>query len=111
LGKTPCATTTSITATTLSSADARTQLTFASLILATMLRAERPRRKRHRILRAGIRFGHEVAAGETTTAHSRGLMFVCYQTSIERQFEYIQRRHANDPNFVSGKVRPAAARR
>ena len=33
-------------------------------------------------------------------------MFVCCQTSIERQFEYIQRSHANDPDFVSGKVRP-----
>ncbi len=62
--------------------------------------------QRHRILRAGITFGPEVASGETTTSHSRGLLFVCYQTSIERQFEYLQRRHANDPGFVSGKVRP-----
>ena len=64
--------------------------------------------QRHRILRAGIPFGPEVASGETTTSHSRGLMFVCYQTSIKRQFEYIQRRHANDPDFVSGKVRPSS---
>jgi Dyp-type peroxidase family len=63
--------------------------------------------QRHRILRAGIPFGPEVMPGETTTSHSRGLMFVCYQTSIERQFEYIQRR-ANDPGFVSGKVRPGS---
>ena len=62
--------------------------------------------QRHRILRAGITFGPEVAPSETTTSHSRGLLFVCYQTSIERQFEYVQRRHANDPDFVSGKVRP-----
>jgi Dyp-type peroxidase family len=64
--------------------------------------------QRHRILRAGIPFGPEVAPGETTTKHERGLMFVCYQTSIERQFEYIQR-NANDPNFVSGKTRPGGA--
>jgi Dyp-type peroxidase family len=64
--------------------------------------------QRHRILRTGITFGPEVASGETTTSHSRGLMFVCYQTSIERQFEYIQRGHANDPDFVSGKVRPGS---
>ena len=64
--------------------------------------------QRHRILRAGIPFGPEVAAGETTTSHSRGLMFVCYQTSIEQQFEYLQRRHANEPDFVSGKVRPGS---
>jgi Dyp-type peroxidase family len=59
----------------------------------------------HRINRQGIPFGPEVAAGETKTRYSRGLMFVCYQTSIERQFEYIQRL-ANDPGVVSGKRRP-----
>jgi Dyp-type peroxidase family len=64
--------------------------------------AEAPR---HRILRRGITFGPEVASGETTTKNKRGLMFVCYQTSIERQFEYIQRR-ANDPGFVGGKRLP-----
>jgi Dyp-type peroxidase family len=58
--------------------------------------------QRHRIIRQGITFGPEVAPGETTTRQSRGLMFVCYQTSIERQFEYIQRR-ANNPDFVGGK--------
>ena len=62
--------------------------------------------QRHRIIRAGIPFGPEVAPGETTTEHSRGLMFVCYQTSIERQFEYIQKNYANNPDFVSGKERP-----
>jgi Dyp-type peroxidase family len=62
--------------------------------------------QRHRIIRAGIPFGPEVEPGETTTRHSRGLMFVCYQTSIERQFEYIQRNYANNPDFVSGKERP-----
>jgi Dyp-type peroxidase family len=61
--------------------------------------------QRHRIIRAGIPFGPEVGPGEVTTKHSRGLMFVCYQTSIERQFEYIQRQ-ANDPGFVGGKRRP-----
>jgi Dyp-type peroxidase family len=62
--------------------------------------------QRHRIIRAGIPFGPEVEPGETTTRHSRGLMFVCYQTSIERQFEYIQRNYANNPDFVGGKTRP-----
>jgi Dyp-type peroxidase family len=65
--------------------------------------------QRHRIIRAGIPFGPEVAPGETTTKHSRGLMFVCYQTSIERQFEYIQKNYANNPDFVSGKERPGGA--
>lgn len=62
--------------------------------------------QRHRILRRGIPFGPEVAAGETVTRHNRGLMFVCYQTSIERQFEHIQSRYANNPEFVGGKHRP-----
>jgi Dyp-type peroxidase family len=64
--------------------------------------------QRHRIIRAGIPFGPEVEPGETTTKHSRGLMFVCYQTSIERQFEYIQRNYANNPDFVYDKVRPGS---
>jgi hypothetical protein len=64
--------------------------------------------QRHRILRAGIICGPEVASGETATLHSRGLMFVCYQTSIERQFEYIQRMHSNNPDFVPDKVRPGS---
>jgi Dyp-type peroxidase family len=63
--------------------------------------------QRHRIIRAGIPFGPEVMPGETMTKHSRGLMFVCYQTSIERQFEYIQKNYANDPHFVSAKERPS----
>jgi len=62
--------------------------------------------QRHRIIRAGIPFGPEVAPGETTTSHSRGLMFVCYQTSIERQFEFIQSHYANNHDFVDGKRRP-----
>ena len=62
--------------------------------------------QRHRVIRAGIPFGPEVEPGETTTRHSRGLMFVCYQTSIERQFEFIQKNYANNPDFVVGKQRP-----
>ena len=62
--------------------------------------------QRHRIIRAGIAFGPEVEPGETTTRHSRGLMFVCYQTSIERQFEFIQKNYASCPGFVGGKRRP-----
>jgi len=63
--------------------------------------------RRHRIIRAAIPFGPEMEPSETTTKHQRGLMFVCYQTSIERQFEYIQR-HANDPAFGGGKRRPGS---
>ena len=64
--------------------------------------------QRHRIVRHGIPFGPEVEPGETTTRQSRGLMFVCYQTSIERQFEFIQRSYSNNPDFVGAKTRPGA---
>jgi Dyp-type peroxidase family len=60
-----------------------------------------------RIIRAGIPFGPEVGRGETTTTESRGLMFVCYQTSIPNQFEFVQSKWASNPGFVFGKVRPA----
>jgi Dyp-type peroxidase family len=60
----------------------------------------------HRIMRAGIPFGPEVQPGETHTAHCRGLMFVCYQIAITRQFEFIQASLANNPGFVPGKRRP-----
>lgn len=62
--------------------------------------------QRHRIIRRGIPFGPEVEPGETVTRKSRGLMFVCYQTSIERQFEWLQRRFADNPDFAPGKQRP-----
>ena len=62
----------------------------------------------HRIIRAGIPFGPEVMPGETRTRYSRGLLFVCYQASIGRQFEFIQRQWASDPGFVCGKTRPAS---
>jgi len=57
----------------------------------------------HRIMRRGIPFGVEVQAGERgagTTGHSRGLMFVCYQTSIVDQFEFIIKNWVNNANFA-----------
>ena len=57
----------------------------------------------HRIMRRGIPFGPEVGPGEAsgkTTHNSRGLMFVCYQTSIEDQFEFILKNWVNNPSFA-----------
>lgn len=45
----------------------------------------------HRILRRGLPYGPTGADGE------RGLVFACYQTSIERQFEFIVRSWLNNP--------------
>jgi Dyp-type peroxidase family len=60
-----------------------------------------------RLRRAGIPFGPEIADDEEIgQEQSRGLMFVCYQTSIVKQFEFVQTSWVNSPNFVFGKVRP-----
>lgn len=62
-----------------------------------------------RIMRAGIPFGPEVTAAEAqahTTQTDRGLMFVCYQTSIPNQFEFVQVKWANNSGFIFGKKHP-----
>lgn len=49
----------------------------------------------HRLLRRGIPYSDmDSASGE------RGLLFLAYQTSFERQFEFITRRWLNEPDFV-----------
>lgn len=62
-----------------------------------------------RIMRAGIPYGPEVDPSERQThvsAGDRGLMFVCYQTSIADQFEFVQQSWANNPGFVSAAIPP-----
>ena len=62
---------------------------------------------RRRILRRGIPFGTTLPLGTPTSDPSanppypndRGLCFVCYQSSISRQFEFMQNHWANNPNF------------
>jgi Dyp-type peroxidase family len=62
----------------------------------------------HRLLRRGIAYGAPYDpgapagsphAGEVAYPHDRGLLFLCYQASIERQFEFVQRLWVNNPNF------------
>ncbi|HEY1357077.1 MAG TPA: Dyp-type peroxidase [Thermoleophilaceae bacterium] len=48
--------------------------------------------KRHRIIRRGMPYGPAFDGREA----DRGLMFVCYQASIARQFEFIQSLWLND---------------
>ena len=86
------------------SADARMRRIFAKSIPATTP-ATRRRRRGIASSAPGSRLVPKWRRVKQRPSTSRGLMFVCYQTSIERQFEYIQR-HANDPKFVSGKQRP-----
>lgn len=60
---------------------------------------------RHRIIRRGMPYTTNGDAGE------RGLMFACYQASIERQFEFVQSQWCmdgnalglgSDPDFIAG---------
>jgi Dyp-type peroxidase family len=55
----------------------------------------------HRILRRGIPFGpaFDPTAGRGHGIDSqRGLLFACYQSSIEGQFQFLQQLWANDPD-------------
>jgi Dyp-type peroxidase family len=59
--------------------------------------------ERHRILRRGIPYGPEFQDGEPEYGvepppdeRDRGLVFLCYQASIAEQFEFVQRRWADN---------------
>lgn len=54
---------------------------------------------RHRIIRRGMPYGEPLPARETTDdGADRGLVFVCFNASIARQFEGIQVQWLNDGN-------------
>jgi Dyp-type peroxidase family len=59
----------------------------------------------HRLLRRGIPFGESFNPSKPDDRVERGLLFLAYQTDIERQFEFVQKLWVNDPNFPcpSGK--------
>jgi Dyp-type peroxidase family len=63
----------------------------------------RPEAEQHRILRRGIPYGPEFVEGEAPYGgtpppdeRDRGLIFLCYQASISKQFEVVQRRWADN---------------
>jgi Dyp-type peroxidase family len=53
--------------------------------------------KRHRIIRRGMPYGRPLD-GEKDDGRPRGLIFVCFNADIERQFEVIQAQWCNDGN-------------
>jgi Dyp-type peroxidase family len=68
----------------------------------------------HRLLRRGIPYG-EVSRSSPQAPFQdsvdRGLLFLAYQTSIERQFEYVTKVLVNNPNFkepFDGEARQGA---
>ncbi|MFJ9419198.1 Dyp-type peroxidase [Streptomyces sp. NPDC101227] len=71
----------------------------AAHIRRTHPRAFEPTQK-HRIMRRGIPYGPAYTPG--TPDKDRGLMFVCYGTSLEDQFEFVQKLWSNNPGFVPG---------
>ena len=53
---------------------------------------------RHRILRRGMPYGPALPDGAPDDGAPRGLLFVCLQASISRQFEIVQTQWCNDGN-------------
>ncbi len=53
---------------------------------------------RHRILRRGMPYGPALPEGAPDDGAARGLLFVCLQASISRQFEIVQTQWCNDGN-------------
>jgi Dyp-type peroxidase family len=53
---------------------------------------------RHRLLRRGMPYGPALPDGAADDGEARGLLFVCLQASIARQFEIVQSQWCNDGN-------------
>jgi Dyp-type peroxidase family len=53
---------------------------------------------RHRLIRRGISYGPRLELGATNGDEERGLMFVCFCASLERQFEFVQKQWLTDGN-------------
>jgi deferrochelatase/peroxidase EfeB len=67
--------------------------------------------KRRRIARRGIPYGKPMpglcgpdAPTDPNPSGDRGLLFMCYQANIEKQFEFIQRTWVDNPNFPTQLV-------
>jgi Dyp-type peroxidase family len=54
---------------------------------------------RHRILRRGRSYGHRLANRMMDDGKERGLLFICLNSDIQRQFEFVQQTWINNPVF------------
>lgn len=63
---------------------------------------------RHRILRRGRSYGHRPIDPRVPDNVDRGLLFLCVNADIERQFEFVQQTWINNPVFggLNGEVDP-----
>jgi Dyp-type peroxidase family len=53
---------------------------------------------RHRLIRRGIPYGDPLPPGAEDDGQDRGVVFMCLQASISRQFEFVQAQWFNDGN-------------
>lgn len=62
----------------------------------------------HRILRRGRKFGPKICDTRTDDGEDRGLLFMCLNTDIARQFEFVQQTWLLNPDFatLSNEVDP-----
>ena len=56
---------------------------------------------RHRLIRRGIPYGEPLADGAENDGRDRGVIFMCLQASIARQFEFIQGQWLNRGNVFT----------
>jgi Dyp-type peroxidase family len=63
---------------------------------------------RHRLLRRGRSYGHRQPDPRVDDGVARGLHFICLNSDIERQFEFVQLTWVNNPVFggLGGEVDP-----
>jgi Dyp-type peroxidase family len=54
---------------------------------------------RHRILRRGRSYGHRLENPMVDDGRERGLLFLCLNSDIQRQFEFVQQTWINNPVF------------
>ena len=55
----------------------------------------------HRILRRGRKFGHRIADYRVPDGEDRGLLFMCLNTDIARQFEFVQQTWLLNSDFAT----------
>lgn len=55
----------------------------------------------HRIMRRGRKFGKTTADPRHDDGEERGLLFICLNTDIARQFEFVQQTWLLNPNFAT----------
>lgn len=80
---------------------------FAHIRKVNPRQEERPDREgepaqNHRMIRAGTPYGDPLPAGAADDGADRGLHFLAIVADLDKQFEFIQREWANNPNFPNG---------